>query len=388
MDDGLTLGICVPSSCNRQSILSLVQSLFNRSKIVEKHLQCSNDAASKQKSLSRGAIATCVVLSLLGLLVLIGTIIDLVLAFRLESVSHTASHINGHNKISAAELVGIKSVPLTETTSVILPQHSRFSIKALIDKTPQTVFIAQFSALRTLRRIFTMKMKSDSDSFDFLNGLRVLSLFWVIFGHTFAFNADYTSNVIDVLSWSQNMAFQLIVSALFSVDTFFVLSGFLTTILFVRHVTKEKLTFRLFILYYIHRYIRLTPTFVLVILVSVNLTPYFGRGPLYPSIQGLETDGCIHRGWWTSILYIANLFKVDDMCLPVSWYLHNDMQFHWIAPLALIPFVMGRKRIAFIVIALFVLIGIGSVLGILLYYPKMDLNAITGLLASVSFNFL
>jgi hypothetical protein len=25
------------------------------------------------------------------------------------------------------------------------------------------------------------------------------------------------------------------------------------------------------------------------------------------------------------------------------WYLHNDMQFHWIAPITLILFVVGRK---------------------------------------------
>ncbi|CAF1347579.1 unnamed protein product [Rotaria sordida] len=241
-----------------------------------------------------------------------------------------------------------------------LSRHPHFRMKVLLDTThPAAIFIAQFSAVRTLRRIFTMEMKNNSDSFDFLNGLRVLSLFWVIFGHTFVFNANFASNSIDALAWSQNIAFQLIVSGLFSVDTFFVLSGFLTAVLFIRQITKEKLTFRLFILYYIHRYIRLTPTFVLVILVSINLTPYFGRGPLYPSKQGFEPDGCSHRGWWLSILYIGNLFKSDDICLSASWYLHNDMQFHWIAPLALIPFVIGRKSIAFIMATLFVLVGIG-----------------------------
>ncbi|CAF4662624.1 unnamed protein product [Rotaria sp. Silwood2] len=361
----LFLGICAPSSCNRQSILSLVQSLFNNSNITEEHVHCSNDDASKQKSLSRGAIATCVVLSLLGLLVLVGTIIDLVRDSYLESVSHIASHMSEHNKILAIEMSEIKSATLLG--------HPQSPTNPILDT------IEQFSAVRTLRRIFTMKMGNNHDSFDFLNGLRVLSLFWVIFGRTFGYYVNNASNFIDVLASSQNIAFQLIVSSLFSVDTFFVVSGFLTAILFVRQITKEKLTFRSFILYYIHRYIRLTPTFILVILVSINLTPYFGGGPLYPSKQGFESDGCSHRGWWTSILYIANLFKIGDMCLSGSWYLQNDMQFHWIAPLALIPFVIGRQLIAFIVATLFVLIGIGSVIGILLYYPNINLNTIAGL---------
>ncbi|CAF0965530.1 unnamed protein product [Rotaria sordida] len=52
------------------------------------------------------------------------------------------------------------------------------------------------------------------------------------------------------------------------------------------------------------------------------------------------------------------------------------MQFHWIAPLALIPFVIGRKVIAFIIAALLVLVSIGSILSILLYNPTIPLNTI------------
>ncbi|CAF1625753.1 unnamed protein product [Rotaria magnacalcarata] len=365
---GLTLGICVPESCDRQAIAILARSLFKKDNITENNLLCSNDAASKQKSLSRGAVATCVVLSLLGLLVVIGTIVDL-LTSRLKSVTHVAPHINGYDCISSISSTGAKSI--------VVPGYSRFSIQTLVDAIPRSVFIAQFSAIRTSRRIFTMTKNDDENSLAFIHGLRVLSLFWVILGHSILFNLFYTSNPVDVLSWSHNMAFQFITSGILSVDTFFVLSGFLTTIIFVRAVTKEKFSLRFFILYYVHRYIRLTPTFLLIILVSINLTPFFGRGPIFPVVQGFESDGCRHRGWWTDIFYIGNLVHSDDMCLGISWYLHNDMQFHWIAPLALIPFVIGRKPIGYVVAILFVLVSMGSILGIFLYYPSMSLNLLT-----------
>jgi peptidoglycan/LPS O-acetylase OafA/YrhL len=165
------------------------------------------------------------------------------------------------------------------------------------------------------------------------------------------------------------------------------LSGFLTSILFVRQVQKEdKLSPRLLILYYIHRYIRLTPTFLLVILVSINLTPYFGQGPVYPSQKGFESDDCRSVYWWTSVLYVGNLVNPRQMCLGITWYLHNDMQFHWIAPLALIPFVIGRKSISYIVATLFVLVGIGSILSILLYYPNMSLDVLAAFADKVSFS--
>ena len=73
------------------------------------------------------------------------------------------------------------------------------------------------------------------------------------------------------------------------------------------------------------------------------------------------------------------------MCLGVTWYLFNDMQFHWIAPLALIPFVMGRRKIAYLVTALFVLISMGSILGIVLYYPDILQHALDMSNNAVSF---
>lgn len=65
----------------------------------------------------------------------------------------------------------------------------------------------------------------------------------------------------------------------------------------------------------------------------------------------------------------------------MSWYLANDMQFHWIAPIMLIPFALGRKFIAFgitavLMIAHFLAIGIitanhpGAELGFLGYKTR------------------
>ncbi|CAF3661602.1 unnamed protein product [Rotaria sp. Silwood1] len=119
-------------------------------------------------------------------------------------------------------------------------------------------------------------------------------------------------------------------------------------------------------------------------MISINLTPYFGHGPIYPMQQGFETTGCRNGTWWTSILYIGNLVKPDDMCLPIAWYLHNDMQFHWVAPLALIPFVMRRKPIGFIVAILMILLGIVSTLAILLHFSDLSLNAVEAFIPQVS----
>lgn len=82
----LVFGLCVPSSCDRQSLVSLVHMLFTNISITEDNLACSNDLRNGQKGLSNGAIATLVVLSFLGLLVLIGTAIDVFLMSKINSV--------------------------------------------------------------------------------------------------------------------------------------------------------------------------------------------------------------------------------------------------------------------------------------------------------------
>jgi hypothetical protein len=374
----ITLGLCVPSSCDRKSVASLIDMLFKKSNTTENDLVCSNDPPNGQKSLTPGAIATYVVLSLLGLIVLLGTIVDVILTSQQQSSDSIPKNINGYNSFS--------NVGTAEPEPIKISKSSHFSFPTLINSTSRAAFLADFSAIKTLRRIFTMKQKNDDDSFTFINGIRVLALFWIIIGHSIAFGLSYTSNIVNLLVWTRNVSFQLVINATLSVDTFFVLSGFLTAILFIRQVKKEgKLSPRLLFLYYVHRYIRLTPTFLLVILVSINLTPYFGQGPVYPSQKGFESDACRSGLWWTSVLYVGNLVKTHDMCLGITWYLHNDMQFHWIAPLALIPFVLGRKSISFIIATLFILIGIGSILSILLYYPNMSVNVLEAFTDKVSF---
>ncbi|CAF1463929.1 unnamed protein product [Adineta steineri] len=258
---------------------------------------------------------------------------------------------------------------LTEQTPINETTHSS-----------RVPFIVEFSIIRTLQKIFGVPKTEDKANYSFLNGMRVLALIWIILGHSLLYGRASSNNTLEVLSWTKNFAFVFITNSSFSVDTFFTLSGFLTAILFIRQVEKNtskgepEFSVHTFIMYYLHRYLRLTPAFMLVVLVSFNLTPYFGRGPFFPSIHGFEPNGC-SQYWWTNMLYLNNLIKPQEMCLGVSWYLANDMQFHWIAPLALVPFALKRKRIAFLVVSLFILISVISTAAILIANPKMSGSA-------------
>lgn len=341
---GLILGLCLPASCTRQSIVTLLQEMLNMTELTEKNLHCSNDRLNEPNSNLRGTIAFIVIISLLTLIVLMGTMIDI--------VAYIHFYMNNESK----------------TTSIT--SYSQ-SLAILIQNRPFVEFFGEFSAIRTLQRIFVITKSENDNMFTCLNGIRVLSLIWIILGHSFSSGIYYTSNMKDMQAARRNIFIHVLLSGGFAVDTFFIMSGFLTAILFVRQTKKERVSLRMMSLYYIHRYIRLTPSFILVMFVSIYLTPYFGHGPLYPIQQGFEPENCRKGNWWTAFLYIGNFLKSEDLCNGITWYLYNDMQFYWVAPLALIPFVKGKKNIGYMMIVVFLLINFGSVLGILLYYPSL-----------------
>jgi peptidoglycan/LPS O-acetylase OafA/YrhL len=221
-----------------------------------------------------------------------------------------------------------------------------------------------------------------------LNGMRVLSMSLVILGHTLYFVPAYTNPAFEgpVQGAFSDWRFQVIPSAEFAVDTFFLMSGFLATHLLLREVnklfSKEPSTAQATALkapllslvgdgdaqpdsfepapkamvikatgFYgmaiFHRYVRLTPVLAIIIGVYTALFPLFGNGPLWVALQDYQT-GC-QQYWWTNLLYINTYVpsKMDSAasgCLGWTWYLSLDMQLFLLTPLFALIFL--RSRIA------------------------------------------
>ena len=191
-----------------------------------------------------------------------------------------------------------------------------------------------YSVITTLKKLFSLKQ--NPSSYSFLNGIRALSLFWIVLGHSFVFQLILADNIIHVLDNLQHSyAMQLLLGAMFGVDTFFFISGFLAAFVFL-HTFRDQsksmelnsidfLSFLLdtfrwqdLFLYYLHRYCRLIPTLIFVLLVSLHLTPWMGQGPIYPTATGFEISSCRYR-WWTTVLFLNNLITPEKSCLPVTW---------------------------------------------------------------------
>lgn len=64
----------------------------------------------------------------------------------------------------------------------------------------------------------------------------------------------------------------------------------------------------------------------------------------------------ICRYWWRNVLYINNLYSMDDMCMTWSWYLSVDFQCFIISTILLNLY----RKLPRISITLFIILFIAS----------------------------
>jgi len=87
-----------------------------------------------------------------------------------------------------------------------------------------------FSFYDNFLKIITIPKAVDNDNLSFLNGMRVLSIFWIIFGHDMWFRFMSIRNWMDSINLITTPGIgTLTPAAYFAVDVFFWIGGFLVT---------------------------------------------------------------------------------------------------------------------------------------------------------------
>lgn len=168
-----------------------------------------------------------------------------------------------------------------------------------------------------------MSTRKSADDMGCIHGIRFLSTAWVVLGHTyFAFISGPIWNYIDVKRLYKNWTVLAVLNATFSVDTFFVMSGLLACYGIMKALQKTKGKFNV-PMFYVHRYIRLTPTYAILLGIVATLYKYISSGPTWTSI--IETEENCRKNWWTNLLYINNIFRTDAMVGKL--YLQNSTKF-------------------------------------------------------------
>ena len=343
---GFRFGMCIPQSCNESDLEYFVSEANQELHIVEPNynitayydfVECTR---SKDIPYNTGAIAMILICAIFLLLSVIGSTVDEGVKWINKLFSRSKFYITRRQSSS------INTNPEDNSENSPLLGHvqidgnsGNFDMFSEFKKPLE--FITAFSLFKNIPMI--LSTKQPPTAITSLNGIRVISMFWVILCHThlWAFTAGLIKNPLYVFgNVVQRFSFQVITNGFFVVDSFFFLSGTLVAYLTLREMEKRKGRFP-YLTYYLHRYLRLTMVYAFLLFFWWSLTMHFGDGHLW--LAGVGEKSAVYQNcnkyWWTNLLYINNFYpwELGNECMGWTWYLANDMQFYIVAPVVLIP---------------------------------------------------
>eukprot|EP01137_Pigoraptor_chileana_P009745 Opistho-2@58440 len=347
----LQLGLCLPAECAAEDIPQLFQLL---SGLLQANYNISFGTAGETtfvcpeyEEMTSGAAGVIAMISVFAFAVLLATVYDW---YRLWCVDNLYERVPSINAMESQPLL----TPIQEKTQGgSLPAPSSRALQAL----------ACFSLVQNFPRLVSTRVGSEKH-LSALNGIRVLSMAWVILSHTHSWVISLgLKNPSELANLLKRWNIQFIANGFFSVDSFFYLSGFLVGYLALAELQKKG-TLPL-AKYYIHRFWRLTPTYMFALLVLFKLMPVMSDGPIWYNVA--DQHSCSEY-WWTNLLYINNYYPKDlkSECMGWSWYLALDMQFYIITPIFL--FALHRNPKLGVGLISFVIVGCLAATGAITYH--------------------
>ena len=314
----LVYSMCVPKGCTTYDITIAI--LDGTAAHIYSDPTRTTCVSTRKPPFTAGAIIMILVCFLFVVLMMAATVIDFM--FREFQAFKTDGNDMSSSLSEKAPLLAAAPDPAKPTKSVSF-----------------TDVLTTFSLLKVLPQI--LSTKQPPSAITSINGLRVISMFWVILCHThYWVLLNGAQNVYRIEGVLSRFTFQAIGNAFFSVDSFFFLSGLLVAYLTFREMKRKKGQFP-FLTYYLHRYLRLTPTYAFVLFFSWLLTMHLADGPTYhlAAWQNSTSYQNCKSYWWTNLLYINNFYpwRMEEECIGWTWYLSNDMQFYIFSPLIIIP---------------------------------------------------
>ncbi|KAI8739355.1 nose resistant to fluoxetine protein 6 [Biomphalaria glabrata] len=346
--------VCVPRSCSYGDLDDIGKSFaeklnFDYINVVRNEIE--NPWLDSWFWLAVVVLATLICFAVLG------TVVDCIdrMTLKVNTTEKgnklTTNEIEDHNQSdnSAERRESERNGPIDSNES-LSARCTRINGRGLVKR-----ILLSFSLRANLLDLLKTEI-SDGD-IRCLNGLRVLSMLWVILGHTANFLPEIKDESMKSNVMKHWLAY-LLFNATYGVETFFFISGCLVSYLFIRNSEKlGHLKPGHLVAYYTHRYARLTPSFMVAMLIYTGLLPYVNSSPYSTTSHGYLS---CRRYWWRNLLYISNFFDYKEMCMTWSWYLPNDMQFYTIAPVFTLPIVYGWRKVSLLVAVLMVICHVGS----------------------------
>ncbi|XP_053710695.1 O-acyltransferase like protein-like isoform X1 [Synchiropus splendidus] len=215
-------------------------------------------------------------------------------------------------------------------------------------------FLQAFSLQTTTKGVLSTST-SVKGTYLSLNGIRALSMLWIISGHNVQLTTvsiDNINNLQASLETNPLHIFTMKGGLYLAVDTFLLLGGLLSAKSLLSSIQRngDTMSPRLVADYFFKRLRRVQPLHMFAMLLFIAVTSFFNGGPYWEKAKtsGLEC----HQYWWTNVLLINNLFGQDLHCLPWTWYLSLDFQCFATTPLLILAHRKNKVVFAILVVAL------------------------------------
>ena len=303
----MQIGLCLPDSCTpgcddreescvQSELIGILAELAYTNNFTVFPFPYFYKDINKQEEWTKGDSVAVAVISCLSICIIIGTLLDI-------GMRHGASPF------------------IPEKVSLIFQGFSLYTV---------------------LNKVF--HVSENKDGLASINGIRFWSMVWVIVGHTYLVlrYAFKVGNQTFQAELAEQTSMRLILNATESVDSFFMIGGCLLSYLTLKELKKlNGGSIQFWIMFYVHRYIRLTGAYAGVLLFAASLAKYLPYA-IMPNF--IDTSGCIDE-WWTNLLYINNFNAMEhQQCLGQTWYLAVEMQLFIITPIIL--FLMHKHSLA------------------------------------------
>ncbi|XP_069112157.1 LOW QUALITY PROTEIN: uncharacterized protein [Argopecten irradians] len=358
------LGMCLPVGCNEGDVRNITNSVLNmipQSEPVDfNYARCKREPEYDPVTI----VGICVCSLVLALLTF-ATVYDMYFVSKVPAPSNQSSAPSNQSSVSAPDesvskafdnltFISVESkddgcqAELEEKVGNInAKNNSTLEDVGDIQKSSKNSGLAIklflcFSAWTNGQKL--LRTDQHKDSISAICGLRVISILWIIYTHTLFVNTAAIKNVnlISFFDQLQSTALSMpLINGAVAIDTFFVISGLLLSYMLMKELTKQKGRINWF-MFYFYRFWRLTPTYMMIILLDVAFSRYYHDGPSWTQME-IFTDNC-KESWWTNLLFINNYINTaDKKCFPWSWYIACDMQLYILSPLLLVPCYSSKK---------------------------------------------
>ena len=204
-----------------------------------------------------------------------------------------------------------------------------------------------FDPVKNYRRIMGDDLEKLNPDLRYFNGMRLLCMLWIVFGHTLYYSQlGALTNPTDLLDLMKAFKNSYVVNSLYTVDVFFFMSGFLAFYLIYSELRAQNGQIN-YIKVFFHRFIRLSVMSWIIVASLAWVLSNVVEGPMKGNIDDRMENTC-RTTWYANFLYYNNFMPNKMICGGWLWYLPNDFHFYLLVPI--FAYIFYRSKLASVVL--------------------------------------